>query len=160
MDISQQADYAVRAVLELAQHPEERPVAAGEIARRQNIPAPFLAKIVARLAAANIVTTRRGVNGGIRLTRPPCQTTLLAVIEAIDGPVTLNRCVYSPRDCSNSKTCALHPVWLAICADLRQQLNLIHFETLAKMASCAASLSTSDLQSVLVTDKTHGVTLS
>ena len=59
MEITQQADYAVRTVLELALHQEGECVVSSEVAHRQSIPAPFLAKIVARLAAADSFTVAR-----------------------------------------------------------------------------------------------------
>lgn len=139
MEITQQADYAIRAVLELALHSQDARIFSGEIARRQGIPAPFLTKILARLAAAGIVATHRGVNGGIRLTRPADQVTLLQVVEAIDGPITLNRCVRDPNECGRHATCVVHPVWLKICADLRAQLQRCHFAQLAADALAAAN---------------------
>lgn len=134
MEITQQADYAVRAVLELALHPEIECIASSEIARQQRIPAPFLAKIIARLAAAGIVATQRGVNGGIRLTRPAKDITLLDVVEAIDGPISLNRCVTRPEECPRSGTCVVHSAWLTTCAELRLRLNRFHFAMLAEDA--------------------------
>ena len=139
MEITQQADYAIRAVLELALHSQDERVFSSEIARRQGIPAPFLTKILARLAAAGIVTTQRGVNGGIRLTRPAEQITLLQVVEAIDGLITLNRCVRAPEECARSVTCVVHPVWLKICAGLRAQLDECHFAALADEARARAN---------------------
>ena len=139
MEITQQADYAIRAVLELALHPQDARLFSNEIARRQNIPAPFLTKIFARLAAAGIVTTQRGVNGGIRLTRPADQVTLLQVVEAIDGPITLNRCVRSPEGCARRVACVVHPVWLKICSELRTQLHSCHFAMLADDARARES---------------------
>ncbi len=141
MEVTQQADYAMRTVLELALHADEECIASSEIARQQCIPAPFLAKIVARLAAAGIVTTQRGVNGGIRLTRPANEITLLDVVEAIDGPITLNRCMRIPNDCARSKTCVIHPVWRAICTDLRIRLNSFHFAMLAEDVKSKAGTS-------------------
>ena len=139
MEITQQADYAIRAVLELALHAQDERIFSSEIARRQGIPAPFLTKILARLAASGIVTTQRGVNGGIRLTRPAEQVTLLQVVEAIEGPITLNRCVRDPRECARNTICVVHPIWLKICADLRAQLHSCHFAQLADDARTSAS---------------------
>ncbi len=134
MEITQEADYAIRAVLELALHSQEERIFSGEIARQQGIPGPFLTKILARLSAAGIVTAQRGVNGGIRLTRPAEQITLLQVVEAIDGPITLNRCARAPKGCVRSTTCVVHPIWLRICAELRDQLDGCHFAMLADQA--------------------------
>ncbi len=139
MEITQQADYAIRAVLELALHKPDERVFSSEIARQQGVPAPFLTKILARLAAAGIVTTQRGVHGGIRLTRPAEQITLLQVVEAIDGPITLSRCVRAPEECARSVTCVVHPVWLKIRAELRARLAECHFAALADEARARAS---------------------
>lgn len=141
MEITQQADYAVRAVLELALNVQDARIFSSEIARRQGIPAPFLTKIFSRLAAAGIVATQRGVNGGIRLTRPADQVTLLQVVEAIDGPISLNRCVRNPEECGRNATCAVHPIWLKICADLRAQMHNIHFAKLAADAQLIKNAS-------------------
>ena len=134
MEITQQADYAVRAVLELALRPEGERVSTDEIARQQNIPAAFLTKICARLASAGILVTQRGVNGGIRLARTPDRITLLDVIEAIDGPITLNRCARNPSECSRDRTCAVHPIWLELCQDFRARLSSYDFATIANRA--------------------------
>lgn len=134
MEITRQADYAVRAVLDLALHPDGERTFSEEIASRQDIPNAFLAKIFARLSAEGIVITRRGVKGGVRLARPANQITLLHVIEAIDGRITLNRCTRRPGECPRDATCAVHPVWLALCATIRAQLSNITFEALAASA--------------------------
>ncbi len=155
MEITQQADYAVRAVLELALNVQDARIFSSEIARRQGIPAPFLTKIFSRLAAAGIVATQRGVNGGIRLTRPADQVTLLQVVEAIDGPISLNRCVRNPEECGRNATCAVHPIWLKICADLRAQLHTIHFAKLAADAQSIAKAS-GDLAFCLIAPQPAG----
>jgi Rrf2 family protein len=145
VEITQQADYAVRAVLELALRPEGERVSSEEIARNQNIPVAFLTKICARLAAAGVVVTQRGVNGGVRLARSPDQITLLDVIEAIDGPITLNRCARRPNECSRDRTCAIHPIWLELCQEFRARLNGYDF---AAMANRARETSTSQSSTI------------
>ncbi len=134
MEITQQADYAVRAVLELALNPIDTLVSSEQIARRQNIPLPFLIKILARLAAEQIIFTQRGVNGGVCLAQPAEEISLLQVVEAIDGPLTLNRCNRHPGDCPRYSICAVHPVWARICHELRTHLNDIKFSDLAASA--------------------------
>jgi Rrf2 family protein len=134
LEITQQADYAVRAVLELALRSNDELVSSEEVARRQNVPAAFLTKIFARLAAEEIVLTQRGVNGGVRLARPAAEITLLQVVEAIDGPITLNRCNRNPSECPRDSFCAVHPIWFSLCAELRARLSGIHFAELAASA--------------------------
>ena len=106
MEITRQSDYAVRAVLDLAMLSDDERAFSEAIAGRQDIPAAFLTKIFSRLAAEGIVTTRRGVKGGVRLARPASEITMLEVIEAIDGPIALNRCTRRPSDCPLDATCA------------------------------------------------------
>jgi Rrf2 family protein len=134
VEITQQADYAVRAVLDLALQTTQDRVASDGIARRQNIPPAFLTKILARLAAAGIVATQRGVNGGTRLARSSQTITLLDVIEAIDGPITLNRCARHPGECSRDRTCVVHPIWLELCQAFRAQLADYTFAAIAARA--------------------------
>ncbi len=150
MEITQQADYAVRIVLDLALHPAGERVSSDGIARRQKIPVAFIAKIVARLAAHHLIQTQRGVNGGICLARPAAEVTLLHVVEAIDGPVTLNRCVQQPSGCPRDRTCAVHPIWSTLCTEFRARLNSYDF---AQIAERARSTSTT-FQSIRLLEET------
>lgn len=114
MQLTREADYAVRVVLDLAQHAGDGPVPSADVARRQVIPKPFLRKVVQALARSGHVETRRGTGGGIALARDPNAITLWAVIEAIEGPISLNRCVSAPGACPLDRTCPVHPVWRRI----------------------------------------------
>ena len=138
MEITRQADYAVRAVLELAFRPEGARVPSADLSQAQNIPAAFLTKICARLAAAGICVNQRGTNGGIRLSRAADRISLLEVVEAIDGPITLNRCTRLPGECAHDRTCVIHPVWLEICAEYRSRLAGYTFAAMAAQARGAA----------------------
>src|SRR3990172_2019834 len=141
MQLTRQADYAVRVVLDLSVRPQ-RQSRTREIARRQRIPPAFLRKIVQTLARAGFVRTVRGADGGVRLVREPAATTLRQVIEAGEGPGRLNRCLIRrggggaargghaarvPRGgggagasqplpdpgggCALDRICPVHPVW-------------------------------------------------
>jgi len=134
MEITRQADYAVRAVLDLAMLADDERAFSEAIAGRQDIPTAFLTKIMSRLSAEGIVTTRRGVKGGVRLARPASEITMLEVVEAVDGPIALNRCTRRPGDCPLDATCAVYPIWRALCDELRARLNSITFEMLAASA--------------------------
>ena len=83
MQITRQADYAVRAVLHLARNGETR-TATSTIAEEQKIPPSFLAKIISQLSIAGLLHTSRGARGGVTLAREPGDITLLEVIEAIE----------------------------------------------------------------------------
>jgi Rrf2 family iron-sulfur cluster assembly transcriptional regulator len=129
MLITRQADYAMRAVLYLATHPLAN---ISEIASAQDVPRDYLAKILQKLAKADIVATHRGVGGGITLARPPEKINLLDVMEAVEGPLALNRCFLRPGECSRESVCAIHNELLAVHVSLAGQLASIDFARLAR----------------------------
>ncbi len=137
MEITQQADYAVRAVLELALQPPGVRLSCETIAQRNTIPLAFLTKICSRLATEGILFNQRGVKGGVQLARPAEEINLLQVVEAIDGPITFNRCNRTPSECVRSRTCPVHPVWAELCREFRARLAAYNFAAMA-----AATLST------------------
>ncbi len=126
MQITRQADYAVRAVLHLARSGDTR-IATSTIAEEQRIPPSFLAKIVSQLSIAGLLHTSRGARGGVTLARSPQEITLLEVIEAIDGPIQLNECVGDAGACSFDADCPLRPVWCDAQEDLVRKLKGTNF---------------------------------
>ncbi|MFN2167900.1 MAG: RrF2 family transcriptional regulator [Anaerolineae bacterium] len=134
MEISRRTDYGVRVILDLATLPGDLRVSTQEIAERQNIPSPFLAKIISQLSLAGLVTTYRGAGGGVALARPPEEISLLHVIEALEGPIRLNRCVIQPDACPESGHCPVHGVWAKAQAELTSLLNVTTFDGLAESA--------------------------
>ncbi len=123
--LSRKADYGVRAMIDIArQSPTTRTVVA-DVAKRQNIPAFYLAKIVPHLARAGLVRTSLGASGGIALAAPADQISLLQIIEAIDGPFALNRCSVEPSECEHHATCSACAVW----CHAQSEVNRILAET-------------------------------
>lgn len=138
MQITRQADYAVRAVLYLARlGPSER-AATSQVAEEQRIPPSFLAKIIARLSLAGLIHTSRGARGGVTLARDPEEITLLEVIEAIDGPIMLNECVGDTGSCTFDEECPLRPVWCEAQNDLVNRLRGTNFAQLLEQTAVAA----------------------
>lgn len=131
MEISRRTDYGVRVILDLATLPESTRASTQEIAVRQNIPAPFLAKIISRLSLSGLVTTYRGAGGGVSLARPASEISLLHVIEALDGPVRLNRCAIEPSSCPQDEFCPVHDIWAKAQSDLTRLLSGTTFDDLA-----------------------------
>ncbi len=130
MQITRQADYAVRAVLHVAQLGEDERLATSVIAEEENIPLPFLAKIVSQLSVKGILDAMRGASGGVRLARNPENISLLEVIEAIDGEISLNRCVLNADACPTSVTCPVREVWCDVQRDLVLRLKNTSFAQL------------------------------
>ena len=111
MQITRQADYAVRAMGYLAQLGPDQRAATGQIAQKKSIPPSFLAKIVSQLSVAGLLQTSRGARGGVSLAKPAEKISLLDVVEAIDGPILLNDCVGETSTCLYDEDCPLKPVW-------------------------------------------------
>ena len=130
MQITRQADYAVRTVLYLAGLNNGYRTPTRKIAHEQNIPPSFLAKIVSQLSVAGVVQTSRGARGGVTLARPSNDISLLEVIEAIDGPITLNECVPDSSICPFGDECPVHNIWREAQIDLVEKLALTNFGAL------------------------------
>ena len=130
MQITRQADYAVRAVLYLANLGTSECAATSTVAEEQRIPPSFLAKIISQLSIAGLLHTSRGARGGVTLAREPQDISLLEVIEAIDGPIQLNECVGNDSLCSFDDDCPLRPVWSEAQNELVSRLKKTNFAQL------------------------------
>lgn len=130
MQITRQADYATRAILFLARNQKRKHITTSQVAKQQNIPSSFLAKIISQLSIAGLLYTSRGANGGVSLARDPKQITLLQVIEAIDGPIQLNVCVEQQDACILEKNCPIKSVWHDAQNDLITKLRNTNFADL------------------------------
>jgi Rrf2 family protein len=138
MQITRQADYAVRAVLYLARLDKNKRAATSQVAQEQHIPPSFLAKIISQLSIAGLLHTSRGARGGVTLARDPKEITLLEVIEAIDGPIMLNECVGDGSNCTFDEDCPLKPVWCEAQNELVTRLRNTDFSKLIAQSTVAA----------------------
>ncbi len=127
MQITRQADYAVRAVYYLAKLEKNERAATSRIAKEQHIPPSFLAKIISQLSIAGLLHTSRGARGGVSLARPPEEINLLEVVEAIDGPIRLNECVGDDGMCTFEENCPMRPIWCDAQQELVQRLRSTTF---------------------------------
>ena len=141
MEISRRTDYGVRVILDLANLQDGERASTQEIAERQSIPAPFLAKIVSQLSTSGLVETYRGAGGGVVLSRPASEISLLDVIEALDGPIRLNRCVIEPDACSREERCPVHDIWVAAQRELTEALTSVMFDSLVEQGRDRALFS-------------------
>jgi Rrf2 family protein len=131
MQITRQADYAVRAVRYLAKQGGSQRAATSTVAQEMNIPPSFLAKIISQLSIAGLLHTSRGARGGVTLAREPRDISLLDVVEAIDGPILLNECVGDPDSCSFQGECLVHPIWVEAQEALVKRLRETRFDKLS-----------------------------
>jgi Rrf2 family protein len=112
MQVSRKIDYALRAVIHLAnEETQKRACSVAEISSRERIPRQFLEKIVRELIRSGLVRSRRGPHGGYVLARTADQMTFRDVIEAVEGPISLNVCVGEHADCSLLGACGMNRIW-------------------------------------------------
>ncbi len=127
MQLSRKADYALRAVMHFAGLPKGQLASIGVVAKAQSIPREFLAKILKDLTWAGILVSFQGVTGGYRLARPAKEITFLDVIEAMDGPITLNLCVESDKCCEHYKNCKMRDFWVKEQDHFKKALSRANF---------------------------------
>ncbi|HET6745221.1 MAG TPA: Rrf2 family transcriptional regulator [Candidatus Limnocylindria bacterium] len=122
MRVSAKADYALRAVAELAAT-EAGPLKRERIAAAQQIPMDYLENILLELKHVGIVQSQRGAAGGFRLARPPDEISLADVIRAVDGPMANVRGSRPEEVEYRGPAVHLRDVWVAVRASLRELLE-------------------------------------
>ena len=132
MQITRQADYAMRAVYYLAKLGQDQRAATSQIAIEQNIPPSFLAKIVSQLSVAGLLQTSRGARGGVSLAKPAEEISFLEVVEAIDGPILINECVTDGGTCKFGSDCPMRTVFCEAQSDLVNHLEATSFGSVLK----------------------------
>lgn len=110
VEITRKSEYAVSALIELAKHPGEY-ISSKIIASRQEIPVNFLPQIIALLGAQGWVLGVRGPGGGVRLEVDPSTISVKDVVELIEGPIAITKCLGHDLKCTREGNCPIHPVW-------------------------------------------------
>ena len=131
MRVTAKADYALRALIEMASREDGRAVSAEELGRLQEIPHGFLQAILADLRRAGIVLSQRGQSGGWRMARPAAGVSVADVIRAVDGPLVS---VYGLRPEAvsyNEAAEVLQRVWIAARHSLRDVFETVTIADLA-----------------------------
>ncbi len=126
MRITLESDYALRILTAMASF--DGVVDAKTVSEITSVTTRFALKILRKLVQGKLVCSRKGVGGGYELKLPPEKITLKAVIELIDGPIAIVRCLDSGESCSmnSDKTaCAYHHIFDKISFDLATKLNKI-----------------------------------
>jgi Rrf2 family protein len=130
--VSAKADYAVRAMVELAASGEASPVKGDLIAESQEIPLRFLENILAEVRHAGLVHSRRGMDGGYWLARPPGEITLADIIRSVEGPLASVRGEPADEISYSGAAKPLQEVWIALRANIR---DILESTSLADVAS-------------------------
>ncbi|HLT78100.1 MAG TPA: SUF system Fe-S cluster assembly regulator [Ferrovibrio sp.] len=104
--LSRLADYGVMVMAHVAAEPAAVHNAT-DAASATGLPGPTVAKIMAKLARAGLLTSQRGAKGGYRLAAPPEEISVAAIITALDGPIALTQCsgTHAPSACNHENLC-------------------------------------------------------
>ncbi len=130
--LSRSGEYAIRAMVYLAVRNTNDTISIAEISKAEETPETFLRKIVQQLIRAKLLRSVRGVRGGIALARTPLQITMLDIIEAVEGPIFLNKCLIGPNECERWTWCPVHNVW----GDAQEKLlGVLRAKTLIVLAN-------------------------
>ncbi len=123
MQLSMLGEYAIRAMIFMANEENGTIVRIPQIASEWSIPEKFLRKIIPMLSAAGLIETIRGKNGGVRLGISADSITPLQIIEAVEGELILHRCFMDNKICPRSSWCSMHTLWLDAQQKFKEILN-------------------------------------
>jgi Rrf2 family protein len=112
--LSSTAEYALRAVLYVAQHEGDGPVRMADVAAALDLPQNYLAKVLHELARSGLLRSARGRRGGFRLAKPADHIALHTVVGRFDGIDTRRTCLWGHHDCSDRHPCPAHGRWRPI----------------------------------------------
>ena len=123
MHVPIQVDYGIRALIDLTEHLDEKPVRASDIARRKMIPEPYLARLLLSLQKGGIVISQRGPQGGHSLAKEPSEISMAMVMDRLGGNQTLVGCFDHGGYCGQVGVCPQRGVWQDVEEAMRSVLN-------------------------------------
>jgi len=139
----------------MAMLPHESRVPLSQLADAGGAPVSFVSKVLQRLAQRGMLTSNRGRGGGFQLAVNAEETSLLQVVEAIEGPLQINLCLPGEQTCDRKSWCAAHPVWNEAQDALKHVLASASIarmarESMANLAAAGNSPATTDVEADLV----------
>ncbi len=137
MRLTTKGRYAVTAMLDLAYHSGQRPVALTDIAKRQDISLSYLEQLFAKLRRAGMVSGVRGPGGGYQLSRPAGKINIADIITAVDESVDSTRCG-GKGNCQNNQPCLTHELWMGLSEQIHNYLSGISLADLLAQSGVQA----------------------
>lgn len=133
MDIVRRnTDYAVRLMVNLAKHYGKEPVSTRAAASEEEVSYQLACKLMQKLQRSKLVKSSMGPKGGFGLDREPSKITLLEVVEAIQGPISINRCLLRLDACSRQRSCPVRVKLAGIQKSISSGLAGITFDELSR----------------------------
>ncbi len=131
MKISTKGRYALRMLLDLAEHREDGYVALKDIANRQNVSKKYLEQIVPIFNKSDILKTNRGYQGGYMLAKAPDKYTVGQILRLTEGSLSPVPCVdQDPIECERSTFCATLPMWRGLSRVINEYLDSVTLQDL------------------------------
>ena len=134
MKLSTKGRYGIRAMYELALEYGKGPLSIKEIAARQSIPEAYLEQLVLPLKREGLVTATRGASGGYRLSRPPKETSVGAILRALEGSLDAVKCpgLEEENSCDGSEFCVTKYVWQKINDSINRTVDEMKLDQLVE----------------------------
>jgi FeS assembly SUF system regulator len=132
MRLTSLADYAVVMLTAAARHHGEGWLSANVLAEETGVPLATAQRLSGRLAAAGLLRSSRGAEGGFVLSRAAEEISLADIIEAVEGPIAMTSCVEQGRhDCVLEPECRVRPHWGAVNGAIKGALAGVTLASLA-----------------------------
>lgn len=132
MKISTKGRYGLRILLDLALHAKNGARQMKEIAQSQQISEKYISRLILSLNKAGLITSLRGAKGGLLLARPPKEITLLEIVEAMEGAVSVVECVADKTFCEKADDCSACEIWSSLNKKIKKQMREITLKDLLK----------------------------
>ncbi len=126
LELTEKTDLAKRALTFLASVDPSEPVRGGDLAGAISTTIPYLPQVMRPLVTSGWIASHPGPRGGYQLTAAGRRVTMLALIEAVEGPVIDGRCVLRSSPCPRLEPCALHDAWSRARGAMVAELGQLH----------------------------------
>ena len=131
MKISTKGRYALRLMIDLAQHDAAGYIPLRDISRRQEISAKYLEQIVVQLSRAGLVTATRGAQGGYQLARHPAQYTVGEILRITEGSLAPVACLeHDPVECPRAEDCITLDFWRGLYDAVNRYVDSVTLDDL------------------------------
>ena len=131
MKISTKGRYALRMLLDLAEHQNDGFIALKDIAERQGISKKYLEQIIPVLNRSNVLNANRGYQGGYKLAKSPDKYTVGAILRLTEGSIAPVACLdHEPVDCPRREDCITLPLWKGLNKVITDYLDSVTLQDL------------------------------
>jgi Rrf2 family protein len=145
--VRRNTDYALRAMINLAGQYRNGSASTRTIAVQEDIPYQLACKLLQKLHTARLVESCMGPKGGFRLRKKPSKISVLEIIELIQGPLALNRCLLGVRACKWQRSCSVRRKLLGLQRYISNHLRDIKLDDLVRNRSAVRNRRVKNIRS-------------